>query len=160
MKNSFLTKSIISGLGSGYVPVASGTFGSIACLFIWYLLSVAELIEPGWKMLVVIILVTAVGYIATANYLKKSDDGQKDPKEVVIDEWAGLLVALCYIKYTNTLQVLIAFCLFRFFDIIKPGPISKAEKQPGALGVMLDDLLAGIVSAIILAIYDVSITLI
>ena len=157
MQFKLLARTFATGFGSGYFPWAPGTVGSVACLVLWYLFSVVGLLEPGWKMLILILLVAVFGMLATANYLEQlgPDSKHKDPKQIVIDEWAGLLVALCYVSHTNCIKVLVAFCLFRFFDILKPSLIRKAERMEGATGVMVDDLLAGILSAMLIAIYDV-----
>ncbi len=87
---------------------------------------------------------TVVGVWAANGYIEQS--GEKDPSPVVIDEVAGMWLALMPIAMTQTWQgVLAAFILFRLFDIIKPWPISWADKSvPGGLGVMLDDILAAL----------------
>jgi phosphatidylglycerophosphatase A len=61
----------------------------------------------------------------------------------VIDEWAGLFVALCGVDLFSFGQVVIALVGFRLFDIVKPGPVAWAERLPGAIGVMADDIVAG-----------------
>ena len=74
---------------------------------------------------------------------------QKDPKEVVIDEFTGQFIALLAITSSNNtndiiLSILLSFLLFRFFDITKLGPIKKFEELPGGIGIMADDIVAGI----------------
>ena len=76
----------------------------------------------------------------------------KDPKEVVIDEFSGQLIASSAAGISPLFNI-VAFVLFRIFDIFKPGIISKAEKLDGAIGIMLDDWLAGIFSAAILFLF-------
>ena len=87
-----------------------------------------------------------IGCIATDHYLRK-DATSSDPKEVVIDEVAGQLLALAFVAPTFTGYV-VGFLLFRAFDIIKPGPIGWADRElKGAMGVMFDDVLAGLAAA-------------
>jgi phosphatidylglycerophosphatase A len=68
----------------------------------------------------------------------------KDPQWIVIDEWAGLFVALVGVNWRVGWQVLLAVILFRIFDISKVGPIRSAERLPGAVGIMADDVVAGV----------------
>jgi phosphatidylglycerophosphatase A len=68
----------------------------------------------------------------------------KDPQWIVIDEWAGLYVALIGADFRVLWHVLLAFILFRIFDISKVGPIRTAERLPGAVGIMADDVVAGV----------------
>jgi phosphatidylglycerophosphatase A len=72
-----------------------------------------------------------------------SSEGSKDPQWIVIDEWAGLFVALIGTEASRLWHVLLAILLFRIFDISKVGPIRRAEALPGAFGVMADDVVAG-----------------
>jgi phosphatidylglycerophosphatase A len=73
-----------------------------------------------------------------------SSEGCKDPQWIVIDEWAGLFVALIGTEASRLWHVLLAILLFRIFDISKVGPIRRAEALPGAVGVMADDVVAGV----------------
>ena len=70
----------------------------------------------------------------------------KDPKEVIIDEFIGQFIALIFIP-NSILGLLLSFLLFRFFDITKLYPVNKAEKIPGAIGVLADDIVAGLMTA-------------
>ena len=79
--------------------------------------------------------------------MKKSND--HDPSYIVIDEWVGQWVALSFIPVNSNFAIL-GFILFRFFDITKIGPVKYFEKIPGALGVMSDDIAAGLMSAIVI----------
>jgi phosphatidylglycerophosphatase A len=81
-------------------------------------------------------------------------DGTEDPGWFVADEGAGMLIALAALPAASWTGVLVAFALFRLLDIAKPWPISWADRQAGAFGVMLDDILAGaIVAAVLLALH-------
>jgi phosphatidylglycerophosphatase A len=87
----------------------------------------------------VLIILLGMGAIR----LSLSGLSAKDPQWIVIDEWAGLFVALIGADSTALWQVLLAVVLFRFFDISKVGPIRVAERLPGAVGIMADDVVAG-----------------
>lgn len=130
--------------GSGYAPKAPGTVGSITALpFAWL---IAE--YSGFTGLIIAtVVVTMVGIWAANAYMAVA--GEKDPGPVVIDEVAGMWLTLLPISATLSWQgVLLAFILFRLFDILKPWPISWVDiSVPGGLGVMLDDILAGIAAA-------------
>jgi phosphatidylglycerophosphatase A len=91
-----------------------------------------------------ICLATVVGFYATSRYQQQT--GKHDPKEVVIDELVGIWITLLAVP--TWVYFVPAFLLFRLFDITKPWPIGWADKKvPGALGVMLDDILAGALAA-------------
>ncbi|MFC0446397.1 phosphatidylglycerophosphatase A [Pseudidiomarina halophila] len=132
------------GFGSGLAPKAPGTFGTLAAVPIVWLL---QGVDP-WIYLSIAVLVSLVGIAmcrATANAL-----GVHDHPAIVLDEIAGYLLAMSFLPAT-WVNLLLAFLLFRFFDIIKPGPIGWCDKRlHGGLGIMADDILAGIVSALLL----------
>ena len=91
-------------------------------------------------------LVTLIGFFAVHEVLRDAPD--QDPGWIVVDEAAGMLLALAGLSVDASLWgVLIAFGLFRVFDILKPWPISWADQQKGAFGVMLDDIVAGALAA-------------
>ena len=150
MANKVL-KFITTGFYSGLAPTAPGTFGSLAYLIIWLLLFQ----QSFYLQIFALLLVTIGGYLATKAYLQlisseSSDDSHADPSYIVIDEWAGLALALLAASKTEPFTILLAFMLFRLFDIWKPWLIAKADNLAGALGIMADDLLAGAGAALIL----------
>ena len=98
-------------------------------------------------MLSLFLVIYLLGVAASSKYVSIS--GKHDPGEVVIDEVLGQLVALFLLR-PSWIMVLSAFFLFRFFDIIKPLFIKKAEKFSKGWGIMLDDIVAGIYTSIIL----------
>lgn len=131
--------------GSGLLPGAPGTWGSLATLpFAW-------LIASYWGTAGLLIASAAAfvgGMLATARYLKASTS--KDPGAIVIDETAGQFLALALVPL-DPWWYAAGFVLFRAFDILKPWPASWADRSlPGAWGVMLDDLLAGAYALLIL----------
>ena len=85
-----------------------------------------------------------LGWVTTKIYIEKNN--KKDPNEVVIDEFSGQLIATSVAGISPLLNIL-AFLLFRFFDIFKPSIIGKSEKLKGATGIMMDDWLSGLFSA-------------
>lgn len=94
-------------------------------------------------LVVLNLLVFVVGVWASSRACEIS--GLKDPQKVVIDEVSGQLIALSPLALSGRIvPVIVAFALFRLFDIFKPWPIRKLERLPGGLGVMADDALAGI----------------
>ncbi len=121
----------------GYSPLAPGTAGSaVSCLL--YLL-----LRPGGPTLLLIIsLMFGAGVLVSGRVERLLRE--KDSSCIVVDEFVGYLVAVFLIPFSVTNAVL-AFLLFRFFDIIKPVPIRSVERRfPGGVGVMADDLLAGV----------------
>ena len=131
--------------GVGFLPRAPGTWASLAALPLgWYL-------HVAWGPLGVAaaaIALFAAGWWASELVVRLS--GEPDPAYIVIDEVAGQLVALA-VAPTDLLYYTAAFVGFRFFDIVKPWPVSWADRRvAGGLGVMLDDILAGLYVAAIL----------
>ena len=141
-----LSQFIASGLGSGYAPTAPGTVGSSAVVIVW--LCVMYLVQGVDDPLLCLeitslaALVTAlVGYFAVNSLLPHQNT--EDPQWIVIDEWAGMLIALIGISPGSLASVLVAFLFFRLFDASKIWLVGQAEKLPGATGIMADDLVAG-----------------
>jgi phosphatidylglycerophosphatase A len=127
--------------GIGRLKPAPGTWGSLVAL-------PAALLGPVPALLLGI-MVTLIGFYAVRQVLRETPD--QDPGWIVVDEAAGMLIALAGLSMTASIWgVLIAFGLFRAFDILKPWPISWADQQKGALGVMLDDIVAGALAALAL----------
>jgi phosphatidylglycerophosphatase A len=122
--------------GAGYSPVASGTVGSFVTLVAVWLIPFSR---SG--LAVTLVVVTLVGMWAGSRVERLV--GTKDPGVIVIDEVAGMLLSVLLLP--RTLPVLIAaFVLFRIFDVVKPFPAYQSQAIPGGLGVMLDDLIAGL----------------
>ncbi len=124
--------------GLGRLP-APGTFGSLPALPF-------ALLGP-LPCLLLGVAVAVLGYVAVREVLL--GDEARDPGWIVVDEAAGMLMALSGLGVTPTLAgVVVAFLLFRLLDIAKPWPVSLADRQHGAFGVMLDDIVAGIGAAV------------
>jgi phosphatidylglycerophosphatase A len=129
---------LATGCYAGYVPVASGTFGSLVAIPLCYLLS---RFSPVYGIL---ILVLFTGFAVWITGKAERIFNKKDSGFIVIDEMAGLLVTLFLIPW-SVKSVVIGFFLFRLMDIAKPFPIRRLETRlPGGWGVVGDDLLAGV----------------
>ncbi len=128
----------------GVFPFASGTFCSIIFSIIGYYVNLFF----GWEYtLSLSVLIILLGLWSTKKYI--GNNLKSDPKEVVIDEAAGQLIASASAGINIYLHLL-SFVLFRFFDITKLGPIKFIENKGGAFGIIFDDVLAGIFSALII----------
>lgn len=144
----------ISTWGVGYLPLMPGTYGSLVGVGIFLgLTQVATGNTLVGVVLVAIVAVTFAGIWAAARTEDLSK--RKDPQKVVVDEVAGQLISLfplTLFTQWSIVAVIISFILFRFFDIVKPYPAGRLEALEGGLGVMCDDLVAGVYAAAITAI--------
>ncbi|HYQ48055.1 MAG TPA: phosphatidylglycerophosphatase A [Thermodesulfovibrionales bacterium] len=130
----------------GYIPFAPGTFGTVAGLICVLLIPLSPQIHFVFFATVAII----GSFAATA---AETEFGQKDSSRIIIDEFAGFLVATLYVPH-SPLLLTSAFIIFRFFDILKPLMIHKLEiTLNNGLAVMADDILAGIYTNIVLQAY-------
>ena len=127
--------------GIGRIRPAPGTWGSLAAM-------PAMLLGPAGAAILAC-LVGALGWVAVRSVL--ADRPADDPGWIVVDEAAGMLVALAALPAgAGWVGAVAAFLLFRAFDILKPWPVSWADGLHGATGVMLDDILAGAIAAALL----------
>ena len=140
---SGLARAVASFAGVGFFPTAPGTVGSLAAL----VLGAGAMQGPWWLLPMLAVAATAAGLAAIPHAVT---DREADPGWVVVDEVAGTWIAL--LGATTPWGVLAAFLLFRLFDIWKPGPVGWADRQHGAVGIMLDDLIAGAMAAVVLLI--------
>tara|TARA_Y100000992_G_C21202491_1_gene461200 strand:+ start:283 stop:741 length:459 start_codon:yes stop_codon:yes gene_type:complete len=147
---STVVKYFVTLFGIGFFPTAPGTLGSIFTIFVWYL-SITLL--NIYFFYLVFILVFFSAFKSVEIYL--NNECKDDPSEVIIDEFIGQSIPLLFLIDYNLYEVLLAFCAFRFFDITKIYPINKAEKLSGAKGVIIDDIIAGIYSLIIIMFYKI-----
>ena len=148
-----LARMLATVFGVGYLRPAPGTWGSLAALPLGWGLHVLG----GFALVVaatVALVLAGIWAIARATH----GAAEHDPSEIVIDELAGQLLALWPLSAAaGRLGIditllwpgwLAAFALFRLFDILKPGPVGWADRRPDALGVMLDDVIAGGLAAL------------
>ena len=132
------------GFGSGLAPIAPGTFGTLAAIPIYLLMQNLSLVTY--------LILTFVGFTLGVWICERSAEwlGREDPGAVVWDEIVGYLITMIAAP-TGWLWILTGFVLFRFFDIVKPWPISIADKEiHGGLGIMVDDVIAGIFACILI----------
>lgn len=147
----------MSGFGTGFLPIAPGTWGSAAAVLIW--LAGAAILDGsgqhGWRIVMATVIAIAlasaicVGFGEYAIALWK----RKDPSHVVIDEFAGQWVSLLPVAFlpAGRMQIFVAgvaFVFFRVLDVIKPPPARQAESLPAGVGILTDDLMAGVYAAI------------
>jgi len=132
----------------GYLPIAPGTFGSLFALALFILL------KPTLPAhLVLILLIGTIGVISS--HIAEIFLNERDSGHIVIDEVCGYFVSVLFLPYSLGYAVA-AFFLFRFFDILKPFPIRQIESaMKGGIGIMTDDILAGIYANAILQIWNV-----
>ncbi len=149
---------LLTGLGLGYAPVASGTFGSAGAAAVtaglWAVHHVGGCpVAWGLDVILAVLAAAAVaGCVAWGPWAAEHYAGQSrkpgDPSQVVLDEWAGQWVALIGLPmptWPAAMGVLAAqFMLFRVFDVIKPPPARRLERLEGGWGIALDDVAAGV----------------
>ena len=131
----------------GYAPKMPGTAASLVTMLLVYFLPLL----PIMYGIIIVSMILVCGVIVSGNFEK--DSGIKDPSIVVIDEVAGMWLALLFTPKTIA-WYLVAFGLFRFFDIYKPHPIDIPDKlMTGGWGIMLDDILAGLATGVIILMF-------
>lgn len=136
-----LARFIAAGFGTGYTPVAAGTVASAAAA-----LTGAGLLQLSPLALTAAALLATIGGMVAVT--RAGVEG--DPGWVVIDEFAGQWISLMALARPTLAGVVAAFVLFRLFDVTKLGPVGWADRQHGAFGVIADDVIAGIIAALVL----------
>ena len=128
----------------GKLPLAPGTFGSLAALVCWFY------IKPSLSDPLFLLITGGIFFLGIAcSEIIVSADNVKDPQHIVIDEWVGMWIGLYLVEH-SILWGLAAFFCFRIFDIFKPGPIGEMDKMDGGIGVMMDDVVAGILTCLLI----------
>jgi len=142
LKINFFEKFIGSGFYTGYSPYISGTVGSLAGLIIFLI--------PGFENLVIIIPAIII-FMAYGIYVgtKFEVEYGKDPAQCTVDEIVGMWISLVALPKTFFI-IAITFILWRILDIIKPPPARNLEKLKGGLGIMIDDVISGIYTLMIM----------
>jgi phosphatidylglycerophosphatase A len=139
----FIYKIIATGFFSGFIPYAPGTFATLASLAPFLILK--EFLGGSNALILLLIFSIVIGTLSAEKY--SSLINEKDPGVIVIDEWAGFYLSLTPIVLLGMesyLNFAIIFLAFRMLDITKPWPISQVENLPGGIGIMADDILAGL----------------
>lgn len=148
----FLISAIVTCFFVGRSPFAPGTFGSICAFPIYF--GISYLLAGDYCLIaLVIFLLFIIGVIFSSLYIANTEN--KDPKEVVIDELVGQMIVIYFCNANFPYIYILAFLLFRFFDIYKPWPIGLVDKNmKSGLGIMLDDILAAIFAIMVLCLID------
>lgn len=155
MKMKKLAKTVLTGLGTGYLPIAPGTWGSAAVCVLFLLVAWGS--GGRWYCIsgtmAVIALLAAAGCVGFGKACEQIF-GKKDPGQCTADEWAGQAITFLFMPTGSCMTdwLIIAamgFFAFRLFDIIKLTPAREMEKLPYGWGVLMDDVVAGIQANII-----------
>jgi phosphatidylglycerophosphatase A len=142
MKLNFFEKLLGSGFYTGYIPIASGTFASAAALVIYFIPN----FEKVYIIIPSIIFFTVIG-IFIGNKFEQVYG--KDPSECTIDEVIGMWISLLFLP-KNIYISIGCFLLWRILDIIKPYPARNMEKLKGGFGIIVDDVVSGIYSCLLM----------
>jgi phosphatidylglycerophosphatase A len=137
-------KLVATSLGIGYIGKGAGTVAAVACCICWYLAWAG-----AYQQIPAVIITVIILFVGVWSSNKVVPLWGEDPARVVIDEVAGMCISMLFLP-VNVKYVLCALLLFRFFDIVKPLYIKKMEFLPGGWGIMMDDVLAGIYTNILL----------
>ncbi len=140
--SNFLIKLLSSCLFVGYLPFIPGTFGTIFGLVLYYFVRNSFIAQT-----ILVLLVVSLGFLVSGRAERQL--GKKDPRQIVIDEAAGILISLLFIPYSLKIAVT-GFIVFRLLDAIKPYPASSSQKFKGSLGVMSDDIIAAVYTNLVL----------
>lgn len=135
----------LSFFGSGYLPKAPGTWGTLATLPLLYGLG---RFNPPFFMFIPFIIITTIIACFIAEIVQK-ELKLHDPQWIVIDEFLGMSTAWLFIQTHNLLHLAILFVLFRFFDIIKIWPASYFDNLEHGAGTILDDIVSGIYAGVV-----------
>ena len=142
VKLNFIEKLLGSGFYTGYIPFASGTFGTLAALFIYLI--------PGFENTYVIVPAIVIFFIYGIYVGDKFEIAYgKDPSECTIDEVVGTWISYLLLPKTVGI-IIITFFLWRALDIFKPYPARKLENLNGGIGIVIDDVVSGFYTLIIM----------
>ena len=142
-----ISLALATGLGVAYLtPIAKATLASAATVAVFAMLHWGDNVISAWF----VVAIAAIFFIGVYVSNRVSSDEDPDPSKVVIDEVAGQLAALLILANVNFWSLLAAFVLFRLFDITKPLGIRRLEAIPNGWGIMLDDLAAGLLAAVVI----------
>lgn len=148
MRHSHFFKHVATLGFIGYLPIAPGTFGTLAAFLIFIFLKPSILLN-----VIIVFMLIPAGILSS--HLTEILINEKDSRHIVIDEFCGYFCSLLFISY-DFYSALAGFFLFRVFDILKPFPIRKIERLfKGGKGIMADDIIAAIYTNIILQIWNI-----
>ena len=127
----------------GKLPLAPGTFGSLVALVGWFF------IKPSLSDPLFLLITGGIFFLGIAcSEIIVSAGNVKDPQFIVIDEWVGMWISL-YLVPHEIIWGLVSFFFFRLFDIFKPGPVQVMDEMDDSIGVMMDDVVAGILACLV-----------
>jgi phosphatidylglycerophosphatase A len=139
---TLVSLAVATVFGIGYVPLAPGTFGSIAGLVLWMVLPASAAIHTA-VILGLLVLGSIAGNVAERHF------SRTDPRQVVVDEVMGMLVTL-FLNPVGLKGAFVGFLFFRATDVMKPYPANRLERLPGGVGVMADDFMAAVYANLLL----------
>ena len=149
-------KIIGTGFGVGYWRYGPGTAGALLALALWWLAGLV--LAPTWLCIVTVALTIIFTFLGTWAADRLETIWGKDPHKVVVDEMVGMWIPLIIIDaQASAWLAVVAFILFRVFDIFKPFGIRRMEDLKGGFGVMADDILAGVYSLVIILLIEVTV---
>jgi len=141
---------LATGAYLGYAPVAPGTVGSLGCAaLMWFL--IPQVTPASSPLALGVMLLSVLAFVALAIWAADAAERQfgHDASKIVIDEYAGFVFSVLLLP-KSLLVFAVAFVLFRAMDIVKPFPAKQAEALPGGVGIVMDDVVAGIYTNILL----------
>lgn len=147
MRRNSPARLLATGLGAGYLPIAPGTWGSAEAIVI---AAALVLFVPSqvWPLLFLLTLLFSIIGIPASTAVSR-EEKLKDPSIVVVDEIAGQFLTLLFVPL-SWIWIVAAFLTFRLFDIVKPYPARQLEALPEGWGIVIDDLVAGLYSGLLL----------
>ena len=145
-----MVRFLATGAYLGYAPIAPGTVGTLGCaVLLWFV--VPEVTAASSPLALAVMLVSTLAFVALAIWTADLAERQfgHDASKIVIDEYAGFVFSVLLLP-KDPLVFAVAFLLFRATDIVKPFPARRAEALPGGTGIVMDDVIAGIYTNILL----------
>jgi phosphatidylglycerophosphatase A len=144
-----LIRAVVTGLGIGFLPLAPGTWASGATVL---LVALIHWVAPTREALVlggILVLLTPLAVVFSTRYSQA--ENHPDPAQVVIDEIIGQMFCFLWVPI-SIFSLAVGFLMFRFFDILKPFPVRTCERLPGGMGIVCDDVAAGLYAGVLLSI--------
>lgn len=141
-----LVRFLATGAYTGYAPVAPGTFGTLPAVA---LAPLAAWVAAFGALPYIALLAAIVAVAIWSAERFAAETGIKDPQTVVVDEVAGYLVGVAFLP-ASVPTLVAGFLIFRLFDIVKPPPARQCEALPGGFGIVLDDVVAGFYTNLVL----------